>query len=451
MTFDAANEWLRSRVTVPTDMTTREMALAPDFDARVRAHSFFSAQVDKANALEAIREQLDAYVAGDIDLATARWHAKTALTRLGYAADDVGMTDTPPAGMDPDTWRRRKAITNLASTRRLDLILRQNARMAWAVGRKQVSEDPAVKARWPFYRYIARDDARPEHAALDGLVLPKDDPFWATHTPPWDFNCRCDIEDADDADAARSGGLGQAVTREEPDGAQSATVVNPATGAAREILPPESGFVFRSDEPLHTLEMSRIRNIPMRGAVMQGLRNLARTTGARFNCTLRDALNGPALAGAKMKTAKSLIDEAAEAVRAGRDVPATEAQIGRLSGELTEALGLDADVVKLGGGKVGKKASDYGFQHQIARHREELLNGDMQEALYETLFAESGVRASVGFNGGQMYLDLASPGTGALTTCKRVGDEWQVTSAAPRAAEYLKRQTGVMKKGRGRE
>jgi len=268
MPFDAANQWLRSRVTVPTTMTSAEIALAPDFGPRVRAHSFFSAQTAAANALEDIRRELSGYVSGNMDLATARANAKTALVRRGYAADDVGMSAKPPAGMSPEEWQQRKAITNLASTRRLNLILNQNARMAWAVGRKQVSEDPAVAERWPNYEYLARDDgaARDTHAALDGMVLPKSDPFWHTHTPPWEFNCRCDIEDSD-AEAT-----GSAVPTEHPDGSQTARIVNPATGAATEILPPESGFVFRSDDALRWHDLSRVDNPDLRRRMAQRLK-----------------------------------------------------------------------------------------------------------------------------------------------------------------------------------
>lgn len=43
------------------------------------------------------------------------------------------------------------------------------------------------------FKYIATEDARvrDEHLALHGIVLPKDDPFWDDHFPPWDWGCRC--------------------------------------------------------------------------------------------------------------------------------------------------------------------------------------------------------------------------------------------------------------------
>jgi hypothetical protein len=44
-------------------------------------------------------------------------------------------------------------------------------------------------------RYSTAKDAkvRPEHAALDGVTLPVDDPFWDMYFPPNDWGCRCDV------------------------------------------------------------------------------------------------------------------------------------------------------------------------------------------------------------------------------------------------------------------
>jgi hypothetical protein len=47
----------------------------------------------------------------------------------------------------------------------------------------------------PLLRYSTAKDAnvRPEHAALDGVTLPVDDPFWDMYFPPNDWGCRCDV------------------------------------------------------------------------------------------------------------------------------------------------------------------------------------------------------------------------------------------------------------------
>ena len=270
MTFEGAREWLAARVTVPTAYSSRELALAPDFPAAVKAHSFFSARVAEADVLEALRTEVGELAAGRTDAVTARMRLKTLLAREGWPVDDVGWTDTPPAGMTPEAWSDAKQITNLGSTRRLDLILRTNVRMAHAVGREQVSMDPAVKERWPNYRYISRKDGRerPSHGRLHNTVLPKDHPFWRTHTGPWEFGCRCDKEDADAEEAARLGGIGEVVDLKElPGGAQYARVANAATGELIEVLPPENGFVFDVRAPFTEPDWDRIPAGPLRDRV----------------------------------------------------------------------------------------------------------------------------------------------------------------------------------------
>ena len=51
----------------------------------------------------------------------------------------------------------------------------------------------AQKDTLPLLQYVTAGDSRvrPLHAAWDGIIKPVDDPFWYTHNPPSDFNCRC--------------------------------------------------------------------------------------------------------------------------------------------------------------------------------------------------------------------------------------------------------------------
>lgn len=47
----------------------------------------------------------------------------------------------------------------------------------------------------PLLRYdtVGDERVRSDHEALDGIVRHIDDPFWNTHFPPNDWNCRCDV------------------------------------------------------------------------------------------------------------------------------------------------------------------------------------------------------------------------------------------------------------------
>lgn len=43
------------------------------------------------------------------------------------------------------------------------------------------------------YRTAGDDKVRPEHAALNRVTLPIDDPFWHDYYPPNGWNCRCTV------------------------------------------------------------------------------------------------------------------------------------------------------------------------------------------------------------------------------------------------------------------
>lgn len=265
--FDAANRWLRNRTSLPTMLSSAELAVAPDFPAQVRAHAFFSARVSTAGTLQALRRQVDSYAAGDIGATEARLRIKTFLSRQGWPVDDVSDADTPPAGMDEEAWGEAKKITNLGSTRRLDLILRTNSRMAAAVGQREVSMHPAVMDRWPHFQYFSRRDGRERrsHYELHGTILPKDDPFWRTHTPPWDFGCRCWIEDADSDD----GEPDQVVQRGE-----STYQVRTSQGRVVTIDPNESGFEFDAAAPFEQPDWDAIEDGPLKQIVREDYSNL---------------------------------------------------------------------------------------------------------------------------------------------------------------------------------
>ena len=74
---------------------------------------------------------------------------------------------------------------------RAELLLRVNGMAAYAAGRYADQVDTIED--FPFWMYKTANDGRERasHKALDGVVLPADDPFWATHYPPWEWGCRC--------------------------------------------------------------------------------------------------------------------------------------------------------------------------------------------------------------------------------------------------------------------
>ena len=92
-----------------------------------------------------------------------------------------------------------------------ETVLRTNAFEAYAAARWRKHQADRDTMPYLVYHTVGDDRVRPDHAKLDGLVLPVDDPFWETHYPPWDWGCRCTVsgmtqlehdEEAADPDSA---------------------------------------------------------------------------------------------------------------------------------------------------------------------------------------------------------------------------------------------------------
>ncbi len=97
-----------------------------------------------------------------------------------------------------------------AAERRADLLIRTHGFQAFnAANWRTAQEDDDTT----HLQYFATEDShvRASHLALNGIILPKGDVFWATHTPPWEWGCRCRIRaiNPDLLDEARAGDAGR--------------------------------------------------------------------------------------------------------------------------------------------------------------------------------------------------------------------------------------------------
>ena len=73
---------------------------------------------------------------------------------------------------------------------RAELLLRTHAFQAFNAASWRVAQEDLDTTHLQ-YLTMEDDHVRDSYAALNGVVLPKDDPFWAKHYPPWDWGCRC--------------------------------------------------------------------------------------------------------------------------------------------------------------------------------------------------------------------------------------------------------------------
>jgi len=98
-----------------------------------------------------------------------------------------------------------------ASERRAELLLRTHGFQAFQAAQWEVAQKDEDTTH---LQYLSMEDerVRDTHAALNGLIIPKDDAFWTKHYPPWEWGCRCRVrpmnpdfvEDARANDAAKA-------------------------------------------------------------------------------------------------------------------------------------------------------------------------------------------------------------------------------------------------------
>lgn len=90
--------------------------------------------------------------------------------------------------IDPLTGEEVKA--QLGSDRRLKVIYNTNIRSAYQQGKWERAQASDMHP-YLMYRVGNSKNHRKEHLAWDGLILPKDDPWWNSHFPQNDYGCKC--------------------------------------------------------------------------------------------------------------------------------------------------------------------------------------------------------------------------------------------------------------------
>jgi SPP1 gp7 family putative phage head morphogenesis protein len=75
---------------------------------------------------------------------------------------------------------------------RATLLLRTHGFQAFQASNWRVAQEDEDTTH---LQYLATEDdrVRDSHLALNGIILPKNDPFWDDHFPPWEWNCRCRV------------------------------------------------------------------------------------------------------------------------------------------------------------------------------------------------------------------------------------------------------------------
>ncbi|HEX22782.1 MAG TPA: hypothetical protein ENH21_05065 [Chromatiales bacterium] len=159
--FTEAINYFRQKVNLPTRTWT-------DIYEGMHARAFVVAGAMKAELLTDLRSAVDKAIADGVTLKTFREDFDGIVKKHGW----------PYKG--GRNWRTR-------------VIYDTNVRQAYNAGREKQMQDPALRAVRPYGLYKHGDSAqpRPEHLALDGTVLPLDDPWWGIWTPSNGWGCQC--------------------------------------------------------------------------------------------------------------------------------------------------------------------------------------------------------------------------------------------------------------------
>jgi SPP1 gp7 family putative phage head morphogenesis protein len=186
---DEAIDFIKSKPVVSREVFA---GLLPDLQARAFTIAGLEGQ---ANVMQAVRDRIAELPAG------ADWDA---------VKKDVA-NDITPFLVDPHADPDERAAQVAAADRKAEVLLRTHGFQAYQAAQFGVMD--RQRDVLPFWQYVTMEDdrVRPEHAALDKIVLPADSPFWSNHFPPWDWGCRCqavpisqwDRDDLAKADAQR--------------------------------------------------------------------------------------------------------------------------------------------------------------------------------------------------------------------------------------------------------
>ena len=171
------------------------------------ATAFTVAKAMQMDVLESIGSELDRALAEGRTFEQFKNELQPTLQKLGWWGK---REQTDPLTGDSNE-------VQLGSPHRLRRIYQTNLRTARAAGQEQRIQ--RNKATRPFkqYKLGPSEVHREQHEAWNGLILPIDHPFWASHNPPNGFGCKCHVRSLTAKKAQRLGGVSQAPTIEHQD------------------------------------------------------------------------------------------------------------------------------------------------------------------------------------------------------------------------------------------
>jgi hypothetical protein len=111
-----------------------------------------------------------------------------------------------PAGADWDTVKREVMakispwFTAEGAAARAQTLMSHHAFAAYSATQARIMDE--MIDVFPFRQYLSTGDGkvRASHRALHEIILPATHVFWTYHTPPWEWNCRCQVVELTEED-----------------------------------------------------------------------------------------------------------------------------------------------------------------------------------------------------------------------------------------------------------
>lgn len=148
------------------------------------AHAVTVAKATELSLVTTFRDSISKAIKAGQGFETWREEIRAELAAQGWAGPRM-VSD--PSGVDPDR------MVDFSRSNRLRTIFWGNMASARSAGQWERAQ--RTKAAMPFLLYVRTTsaDPRPEHLGWVGIILPVDDPFWATHFPPNGWLCHCSV------------------------------------------------------------------------------------------------------------------------------------------------------------------------------------------------------------------------------------------------------------------
>lgn len=157
--FAEASLFFRDKLNIPTEEWD-------ELEGAALAKGFTSAGAHNSDLLADLRKMTDAAIGGKVDIKEFRKQFIPLVEKYGWRLKGGG-----------PGWRS-------------NLIFRTNIATSYQAGRWEQFKKGGID----YLKYVHSDgvmNPRPNHKAMDGVVLPISDPFWTANYPPNGWGCKC--------------------------------------------------------------------------------------------------------------------------------------------------------------------------------------------------------------------------------------------------------------------